>query len=406
MSTTLEPEPHGPIPHYPGVFTTLHDVLHEGRSLALADMPPGASTLLSAGANGRWYFDWVDREYGRVAQHIGVEAYLPKPDDLPSNVTWIEADLAGPDGVATVASDSVDLVFSGQNIEHLWPEQMVAFLIETNRVLRHGGCVVIDSPNRNLTKDYRWSMSEHTVELSPGEATDLLGLAGFAAESMRGVWLCREGGALLPLEPTVEGDGPARTLRRLVLARNRPEDSFIWWAEARKVGRPDRDALIRRIDEIFRGAWDERVNRIRPHDGDPFELADGRPGARLPRGREGYVALGPSLPLPPGTYRIGMDVTWSGLAAPGETIGRLEVVADSDLLSVVDLRSQESQGSSHVSLDLTLEELRFAVHARLFSTGRADVVTPLELHISPAPWLRSNTPASSPDGEPWAAAEP
>ena len=81
----------------------------------------GARTVLSVGASGAWYFDWFDRAYGAVERHIAVEAFLPRPDELPENVEWLAADLAGPDGVASVDSGSVDLVFSGQNIEHLWP---------------------------------------------------------------------------------------------------------------------------------------------------------------------------------------------------------------------------------------------------------------------------------------------
>ena len=77
-------------------FTETHAALHEARSIALAAMPSGAETVLSAGANGLWYFEWFDAEYGTVPRHIGVEAYLPRPDDLPPNVEWISADLAGP----------------------------------------------------------------------------------------------------------------------------------------------------------------------------------------------------------------------------------------------------------------------------------------------------------------------
>ena len=95
--------------------------------MALADMPSGADTILSAGANGIWYFDWFDQEYGPVKHHIGVEAYMPRPDGLPDSVEWVDADLAGPNGVASVASGSVDLVFSGQNIEHLWPDRCWRF---------------------------------------------------------------------------------------------------------------------------------------------------------------------------------------------------------------------------------------------------------------------------------------
>ena len=110
--------------------------------------------------------------------------------------------------MAAVGTGSVDLVFSGQNIEHLWPEQTVAFLVESNRVLHDDGLLVVDSPNRAITEAYQWSMAEHTVELEPSEAVTVLGLAGFAVERMKGLWLCREDGRLLPLDPTTAMFGP------------------------------------------------------------------------------------------------------------------------------------------------------------------------------------------------------
>ena len=280
----------------------LHAALHEARSIALADMPPGADVVLSAGANGLWYFEWFDQEYGPVKHHIGVEAYMPRPDGLPDNVEWVEADLAAPEGVAAVGTGSVDLVFSGQNLEHLWPDQTVAFLVESNRVLHDDGLLVVDSPNRALTEAYQWSMAEHTVELEPSEAVSVLGLAGFAVDRMKGLWLCREAGRLLPLDPTSAMFGPGGYARRVAMATARPEDSFIWWAEARKVGRPDPVALRRAVTGIFESAWAERVARVRPAGGTEILLGDGSPGVVMPRGTEGYALAGPFMALSPGTY--------------------------------------------------------------------------------------------------------
>lgn len=305
------------------VFVETHTALHEARSLALADMPAGAETLLSAGPNGSWYFDWGEKEYGRVKRHIGVEAHLPKPAGLPENVEWVAADGAGPEGVAVVESGTIDLVFSGQNFEHLWPDQMLAFLVESNRVLRDGGWLIVDSPNRDLTAELRWSMPEHTVELTPGEAETVFSLAGFSVESMKGVWLCRQGGELLPLGPPGSRDGGDRVLRRIALARNRPEDSFIWWAETRKVRSPEVAGLKQAIRDEFETAWDERVSRIAPHDGTPVVLPDGRPGAHIEAGRTGCVMLRPSMPLTAGTYDFKVEVAWSQVTEFGPPVAAI-----------------------------------------------------------------------------------
>jgi Methyltransferase domain len=371
----------------PAPPVVLHNALHEARSIALGDMPPGAQVLLSAGANGLWYFEWFDQEYGPVKHHIGVEAYMPRPDGLPDNVEWVEADLAAPEGVAAVETGSVDLVFSGQNIEHLWPDQTVAFLVESNRVLRDDGLLVVDSPNRALTEAYQWSMAEHTVELEPSEAVTLLELAGFAVERLKGLWLCREAGCLLPLDPSPAMWGPGGYARRIASATAYPEDSFVWWAEARKVGPPDPDRLRHFITGIFESAWAERVARIRPLGGTEVVLDDGSPGVLMPRGTEGYALTGPYMALPPGTYDFTMPVQWSGNVRSHAPVCRLELVADNELVGASDTEDDTAhEGRATLSCTVTFDALRFAVHARLWCSGTADVRAPLSLTMSPEPW--------------------
>jgi SAM-dependent methyltransferase len=376
----------GPSTEMSSVFVETHTAIHEARSLALADMPAGAETILSAGANGSWYFDWVEKEYGKVKRHIGVEAFLPEPASLPEYVEWVAADLAGPEGVAVVGSRTIDLVLSGQNFEHLWPDQMLAFLVESNRVLRDGGWLIVDSPNRDLTAELRWSMPEHTVELTPTEAEAIFSLAGFSVEAMKGVWLCRQGGELLPLGPPGPRDGGDSVLRRIALARNRPEDSFIWWAEARKLQSPDVAGLKKAIGDLFETAWGERVSRIVPHDGTPVVLPDGRPGARIEERKTGCVMLGPSMPLTAGTYDFGIEVTWIQFTELGLPIARLEVVAGDDVFSSAELVPTSKTGTSSLVCRATIPDLRFGVHVRLIATGIAELTAALGLRMTPDPW--------------------
>ena len=116
---------------------------------------------------------------------------MPRPEELPGYVEWLEADIAALGGVGDVADSSIDLVYSGQNVEHLWPEQMLAFFTETNRILHDGGWLVVDSPNREVTAELSWSMAEHTIEFAPDEVGRLFELAGFELTTLKGVWLCR-----------------------------------------------------------------------------------------------------------------------------------------------------------------------------------------------------------------------
>ena len=244
----------------PYLFDTIHDLLHAQRSVELSQMPKGATTLLSAGCSGAWCFEWLEREYGPVQRHIGVERYLPRPNDLPPNVDWIAASVAQ---MPDIESGSVDLLFSGQNIEHLFGDDVVGFLLESARVIRPGGHVVINSPNREMARLLAWSMNQHTIELTPSEAAELTHLAGFDVTALRGVWLVRNPrtGAIMPLDPYLpeaSPHGPIDVLSRIQLAARYPEHSFIWWLEAQRSQRiPDRAALHRRYAEIFESAWPE-----------------------------------------------------------------------------------------------------------------------------------------------------
>jgi SAM-dependent methyltransferase len=347
-------------------------------------MPPGADTVLSVGPNGTWYFDWMDQSYGPIKRHIAVEAYVPMPEGLPDNVEWIPADIASSEGVRGVPDDSIDLIFSGQNIEHLWPAQMISFLVEANRVLQPGAWLVLDSPNRNFTGPYRWSMSEHTIELTPGEAEQLLELAGFEVSRMRGLWLCRQGDQLFPLNPD-PGVMAETNLKRMMLSMSRPDDSFLWWAEARKVAEPDENAIRRLVLDLFADNWKERISRLVPHDAG--FLNDSGDGARAHKGQVGYMAIGPYMPLPPGRYVFGVDVMWSGSDSPDEPVAYVEVIAhDRCLVQAPILAGPERDGRTTVTCEVENEALAFATHVRIRTTGAASLEVPFDLSIDPDPW--------------------
>jgi SAM-dependent methyltransferase len=369
----------------PAVFGDYLAALHEARTFCLGDMPPGARTVLSMGASGA-YFDWFARAYGGVERHIAVEAFFPRPAELPENVEWVAADLAGPDGVATVDSGSVDLVFSGQNIEHLWPEQVVALLAESSRVLRPKGWLVVDSPNRNLTEAYRWTMEEHTVELAPEEATRLLELAGFEIVTMKGLWLCRRDGELLELQPPGTVAGASEVLERMMKAAGRPADSFVWWAEARKVAEPDVAGLEREVRAIFADHSEERVGRMLSNEGTPCTLADGRAGVSLEKGSSGYLFFGPYLPLRAGSYELAVELEWADCHDQDCPVGVLEVVARDGPRGEVLVLPSGPAGRTVVRYTLDLEALHFGVQARLRSTGTALLSAPLSLSVTPDPY--------------------
>jgi SAM-dependent methyltransferase len=216
--------------------------------------------MLSAGCAGRWYFDWIAQRTGHNGRHVGIEFYSPKPADLPDNVEWI-ANTAG--DMNAIADESCDFVFSGQNIEHLWPQDVVGFFLESNRVLKHGALIAIDSPNRLITEPLVWSHPEHTVELTPAEAEKLARLAGFEVTALKGIWLCRNPvtGRILPLDQAVV-DPDYTYAERLLTAEDDPDNSFLWWLEARKTSSPQPKELAAEMDRIFAEAWPERQRRF------------------------------------------------------------------------------------------------------------------------------------------------
>lgn len=248
---------------------TFHHVLHELRTLELERLSVPGGRFLSVGASGRWYFDWFEGAVGPAKEHIGVEAFEGVPDDLPDYVRWIESTADRFDGVD---DDSIDLVFAGQTTEHLWPDEMVGFLCEANRVLVPGGLLVADSPNRLVTEHLRWSHGGHTVELSAAEMRELMELAGFEVRSTRGAWLCRVDGRVLELEEGM--DSAALVARRTALGGEDPDASFVWWIESAKVGDADVESLRTRVVELYAEHWPTRVCRgMWPGPGQPGPVA-------------------------------------------------------------------------------------------------------------------------------------
>lgn len=234
------------------------ELIHDLRSSELDLIGSKVSgTALHIGCAGSWYFQWVGTRTPKIQRNIGVEFYLEEPPDLPGNVEWLK-ETAG--AFPSVTTNSVDWVFSGQNIEHLWIEDFIGFFIETNRVLKLGGRLTIDTPNSIITQAIGWNHPQHFAEFSLGEICELLALAGFKIDEKIGIFPSN----LKKIEPVqlLNLGSHSKKMKYFRKARKKPNESFIFWINATKKGSADKAALRKRATEIFHGALISRINRL------------------------------------------------------------------------------------------------------------------------------------------------
>jgi glycosyltransferase involved in cell wall biosynthesis/predicted SAM-dependent methyltransferase len=91
------------------------------------------------------------------------------------------------------ADGSIDLVWSGQSIEHVPPEAGKRMCREAYRVLRNGGAFCLDTPNRLLTAIHTNDVGgelvhpEHCIEYTPQQLRKVLEAAGFHVVESLGI---------------------------------------------------------------------------------------------------------------------------------------------------------------------------------------------------------------------------
>lgn len=292
------------------VSDRFHALNHALRTVALEQAPKGVRSVASIGASGAWYFDWFEQCVGPVEVHYGVEAFEPKPLDLPNYVRWVTDTADHLDGLA---NGSVDMVYAGQTTEHLWADEFVGFVLEAHRVLAPEGWLVIDSPNRRITEHLHWSHGGHTVELTVDEIQEILNAAGFAVRRAEGIWRCRFDDRILQLEDDLEDD--FSVTRRIVTARDNPEDSFIWWVEAQRADRvPDAAAVDRLVHGIYERHWAARVCRGMWPGPEPGHIP-------VSRGTSGAIAHSLPFPIHAGAWTLRLELADGQLeSAKGLTV--------------------------------------------------------------------------------------
>jgi hypothetical protein len=88
-----------------------------------------------------------------------------------------------------IADASIDLVYSGQSIEHVTPEDARRTFGEVRRVLRSGGHFALDTPNARITRLQQDELidPDHELEYRHEELSAVLREAGFELLSVAGL---------------------------------------------------------------------------------------------------------------------------------------------------------------------------------------------------------------------------
>ena len=88
-----------------------------------------------------------------------------------------------------LASESFDLVYSGQSIEHVTRVEAGRVLAQVRRVLRPGGVLALDTPNSRLTRLQQEAFvdPDHKYEYAHDEMVALLEDSGFVVERAHGI---------------------------------------------------------------------------------------------------------------------------------------------------------------------------------------------------------------------------
>lgn len=169
---------------------------HHARLQLVSSLLPEASRIVDlGGANGSIY----EMGYPHKFEEI-IVVDLPPNDRDPMYKNLKLKPKKTPNGKISVhfgdmcdlsflPDNSVDLVWSGESIEHIDEEAGKRMVREAFRVLRPGGSFCLDTPNRLITQIHTTGFihPEHKLEYYPKQLQKLLRSSGFKIIDQRGV---------------------------------------------------------------------------------------------------------------------------------------------------------------------------------------------------------------------------
>ena len=141
---------------------------HPARTITIVDLPPAERFAQIASYTQEQGDVWMPTTRGAKIRYL--YRSMSKLDDFPS--------------------DSMDLIWSGQTIEHIEKEEAIHVLQEGYRILRPGGYFCLDTPNARLCRMMApngFIFPEHKHEYYFEELADEVRKAGFSIVETKGI---------------------------------------------------------------------------------------------------------------------------------------------------------------------------------------------------------------------------
>jgi SAM-dependent methyltransferase len=346
---------------------TFDEKIHSLRGNMLSELKLNGGTSLHVGCSGNWYFEWIDSKVNqKFDKTIGLEKYSPAPSNLPPEIQWV-ASCAG--HFAGIMEDSINWIYSGQNLEHLWEKDFVSFFEEASRVCKTGGLLSLDTPNVEITSRIGWNHPQHVAEFQLASVIELLELVGFDVREAHGIYHV-DFTSIEPERLFFGYEDNRKERKSLRNARSKPDESFIFWVNAVKTDRKISPKFFLRAHEIFEEAFSRRLLRMQ----------DG--AWRLLRYEEELFVIEPETPspsqmnlaLPPGKCMIRVILNGEREDIEGLTVN----------LGGVTIEGRIEQGGEMVFCrDMTNLEALFGFNLEIIHTRSVrDITGKVELCIA------------------------